>query len=222
MSTQELSTAELSKRYKALYTGAVADLLDARGLRQQVLPHYIMPVTVDMVVAGPAFTGQGYPVDDVSSDDSNMRIRMLDSIEPGTVSVWSAAGHTSAAHWGEIMSNAARERGCTGAVVDGGLRDTGFVLKMGFPVFCRFRCAASSVGRWEIREWQVPIKIGETTINPGDFVFGDVDGVVIVPKELTVEVLLEAEQFAERENKMRVELASGTTVSEVYQKYGKF
>jgi 4-hydroxy-4-methyl-2-oxoglutarate aldolase len=213
---------DLIKRYKNLYTGAVSDTLDEMGLRSQALPYYIMPIQLDMVVAGPAFTGQGYPVGDTSNNDSSTRIRMLESIKPGTVSVWSSAGHFESAHWGEIMSNAARERGCTGAVVDGGLRDTGFVLKMGFPVFYRFRCSASSIGRWEIREWMVPIKIGETTIQPDDFIFGDVDGVVVIPKDLTEEVLVKTEEIVTRENKMRVELSSGVTVSEVYRKYGKF
>lgn len=222
MSANTFSPAELSQRYKALYTGAVSDILDSLGLRQQALPYPIMPLSLDMVVAGPAFTGQGYPVEDISNDDSHMRIRMLESIKPGTVSVWSSAGHFESAHWGEIMSNAARERGCTGAVVDGGLRDTRFVLQMGFPVFCRFRCSASSIGRWEIKEWMVPIQIGRTVIRPDDFVFGDVDGVVVVPKELTVEVLLKTEEMVGRENSMRADLAKGITVSEVYRKHGKF
>jgi 4-hydroxy-4-methyl-2-oxoglutarate aldolase len=222
MRDTNMGVEELVKRYKCLYTGAVSDTLDDLGLRQQALPYYIMPVTLDMVVAGPAFTGQGYPVEDVANNDSTTRIRMLESIKPGTVSVWASEGHFASAHWGEIMSNAARERGCTGAVVDGGLRDTHFVLKMGFPVFSRFRVTASSIGRWEIREWMVPIKIGETTIHPDDFVFGDVDGVVIIPKELTLEVLLKTEEVVERENKMRAELSQGVTVSEVYKKYGKF
>jgi 4-hydroxy-4-methyl-2-oxoglutarate aldolase len=217
-----LGLDELIKRYKNLYTGAVSDTLDELGLRNQALPHYIMPITLDMIVAGPAFTGQGYPVGDTTNNDSSTRIRMLESIKPGTVSVWSSAGHFASAHWGEIMSNAARERGCTGAVVDGGLRDTSFVLKMGFPVFYRFRCSASSIGRWEIREWMVPIKIGETTIQPDDFIFGDVDGVVVIPKDMTEEVLLKTEQVVERENKMRVDLSQGVTVSEVYRKHGKF
>ena len=218
----DLTLNEIVKRYKALYTGAVSDTLDEMGLRNQALPHYIAPVKMDMMVAGPAFTGQGYPVDDVSNDDSSSRIEMLESIKPGTVSVWQTNGHMKSAHWGEIMSNAARERGCTGAVVDGGLRDTNFVLKMGFPVFCRFRIVASSVGKWEIKEWMIPIKVGETTINPDDFVFGDVDGVVVVPKDLTVEVLLKTEEVVTRENNMRAELSKGVTVSEVYRKYGKF
>lgn len=218
----EISLDEIIERYKALYTGAVSDVLDDMEVRDQVLPNNIMPVKMDMVVAGPAFTGQGYPVEDNEDDDSGTRIEMLESIKPGTVSVWQTNGHMEAAHWGEIMSNAARERGCTGAVVDGGLRDTNFVLKMGFPVFCRFRCVASSVGRWRIQEWMIPVKIGKATVHPGDFIFGDIDGVVVVPQDLTVEVLQKTESFIERENKMRSELADGVTVSEVYEKYGKF
>lgn len=220
--TQALTPDELSRRYRALYTGAVSDVLDSLGFRQQVLPYYIMPLALEMVVAGPAFTGQGYPVSDIRKDDSVTRIRMLESIKPGTVSVWSSAGHFESAHWGEIMSNAARERGCTGAVVDGGLRDTRFVLTMGFPVFCRFRCSASSIGRWEIREWMVPVTIGDTIIHPDDFVFGDCDGVVVIPKTLTVEVLVKTEEIVKRENGMRADLAKGLTVSEVYGKHGKF
>ena len=222
MAPTTLTPEELTRRYRALYTGAVSDVLDRLGHRNQTLPHYIMPLTLEMAVAGPAFTGQGYPVADVGNDDSDTRIRMLESIQPGTVSVWSSAGHFESAHWGEIMSNAARERGCTGAVVDGGLRDTRFILKMGFPVFCRFRCSASSIGRWEIKEWMVPITIGETIIHPGDFVFGDADGVVIIPKALTIEVLQKTEEIVQRENEMRAELAKGITVSEVYRRYGKF
>src|SRR5574341_80403 len=110
------------------------------------------------------------------------------------------------------MSNAARERGCSGAVVDGGLRDTRFILQMAFPVFCRFRCSASSIGRWEIKEWMMPITIGDTLISPDDFVFGDADGVVIIPKALTVEVLLRTEEIVKRENGMRADLAKGMTV----------
>ncbi len=217
-----LEQDEIVRRYRALYTGAVSDTLDKMGCRHQVLPCSIAPVTLDMIVAGPAFTGQGFPVDDVASNDSGSRIQMLESIKSGTVSVWACAGHMASAHWGEIMSNAARERGCTGAVVDGGLRDTSFVLKMGFPVFCRFRCAASSISRWAIKEWMVPVQIGETTINPGDFVFGDIDGVVIVPDRMTVDVLLETEAVMARETDMRADLRRGVSVTEVYKRHGTF
>ena len=218
----KLTLDQIIARYKALYTGGVSDILDEMGLHNQSLPYYLTPLKTDMVVAGPAFTGQGYPVDDLTNDDSSSRIDMLESIKPKTVSVWQTNGHMESAHWGEIMSNAARERGCTGAVVDGGLRDARFLLDMDFPVFYRFRVATSSIGRWEIKEWMIPIKVGNTIVNPDDFVFGDIDGVVVIPKDLIVEVLLKSEQIVERENKMRVELSKGTTVSEVYKKYGKF
>jgi regulator of RNase E activity RraA len=145
---------------------------------------------------------------------------MLDSIEPGTVSIWSCGGSAQCAHWGEIMSTAARQRGCTGAVIDGGVRDVDFIDAMEYPVFARFKSAGSSIGRWDIMEYQIPIQIGETTIHPGDFVFGDTDGVVIVPNALTLEVLEAAEDIFARESGMREELRRGVPVKEAFGKYG--
>ena len=155
-----------------------------------------------------------------SNDDTQTRLKMLDSITPGTVSVWATGGSVDCAHWGEIMSTAARERGCTGAVVDGGVRDLDFINAMEYPVFAEFKCAASSVGRWDIREYQIPIRIGDTVIHPGDFVFGDVDGVVIVPQEMTMDILVAAEDVFERERGMREDLRRGVSVQEAYAKYG--
>ena len=213
-------TEETRQRYLRLYTGAIADMLDKHGHRRQVLPHYMTPLTNANRVAGPAFTGQGYPCANAANDDTRTRLEMLDSITPGTVSVWSCGGGMECAHWGEIMSTAARERGCTGAVVDGGVRDLDFINEMGYPVFARFKSPASSIGRWDIKEYQVMIKIGETVIHPGDFVFGDIDGVVIVPKELTLDILAAAENVFERESGMRAELRRGVSVKEAYSKYG--
>ncbi len=118
------------------------------------------------------------------------------------------------------MSTAARERGCTGAVVDGGVRDVDFINAMKYPVFARFKSSASSIGRWDLQEYQVPIKIGNTLICPGDFIFGDIDGVVVVPKEMTVEVLISAEDVYERETGMREELRRGVSIKDAYAKYG--
>jgi regulator of RNase E activity RraA len=221
MALKALSADEVSRRYRTLYTGAVSDILDSLGLCHQTLPYYIAPLRTEMVVAGPAFTCQGQPTTDVSSDDSHLRIRMVESLTPGSVSVWASGGHLESGHWGEIMSNAARERGCQGAVVDGGVRDTRFILQMGFPVFARFRSPAGSIGRWEIREWQIPIRIGSALVHSGDFIFGDADGVVVIPKGLVTEVLLRTEEIVGRENDMRAALARGVAVSEVYKKHGK-
>jgi regulator of RNase E activity RraA len=210
----------VADRYQRLYTGAIADMLDKNGYRDQVLPHYITPVTKADRVAGPAFTGQGRPCDDRTNSDMEMRLRMLSSIPPGTVSIWSCGESAACAHWGEIMSTAARQRGCGGAVLDGGVRDIDFVNAMNFPVFARFQCAASSVGRWEITGYQLTISIGKVEIHPGDFIFGDTDGVVVVPQAIVLNVLEEAEDVYRRESELREELRRGVTVKEAYEKYG--
>jgi regulator of RNase E activity RraA len=211
---------EVCERYLRLYTGAIADILDKRGYRDQVLPPLVVPFTVANRVAGPAFTGQGYPCASTSNDDTQTRLNMLDSITPGTVSVWACGGSRVCAHWGEIMSTAARERGCTGAVLDGGVRDLDFINAMNYPVFAQFKCAASSIGRWDIKEYQVPVRIGSTLIHPGDFVFGDIDGVVIVPQDLTLDVLVAAEDVYRREKGMREDLRRGVPIKDAYAKYG--
>ncbi len=211
---------DICARYAKLYTGAIGDVLDHRGYRNQSLPHWLQAQTVANCVAGPAFTGQGSPTEDEKSSDMDARLRMLESITPGTVSVWSCGDSRTCAHWGELMSTAARERGCTGAVLAGGLRDTGFVNAMGYPVFAAFRSPGSSIGRWEIKEWGTPITIGNTRIHPGDFVFGDIDGVVIVPAALTEDVLAEAEDIHAREKGMREELRQGVSVKAAFEKYG--
>jgi 4-hydroxy-4-methyl-2-oxoglutarate aldolase len=217
--TQE-NVAEVAARFLKLYTGAISDILDKNGYRNQALPYYITPFTKANRVAGIAFTGQGYPCADPSHDDTPTRLKILDSITPGTVSVWATGGSTDCAHWGEIMSTAVYQRGCTGAVVDGGVRDVDFINAMNYPVFAKFKCSASSVGRWDIMDCQVVIRIGNTVIRPGDFVFGDIDGVVIVPQEITLDVLTAAEDIFERESGMRAELRRGVSVTEAYAKYG--
>jgi regulator of RNase E activity RraA len=211
---------EICRRYLKLYSGAIADILDKRGHRNQVLPGYLTPLTTVNRVAGPAFTGQGYPCASTADDDTQTRLNMLDSITSGTVSVWACGGSANCAHWGEMMSTAARQRGCNGAVLDGGVRDLDFINAMQYPVFAGFKCAASSVGRWNIKEYQIAIKIGDTVIHPNDFVFGDIDGVVIVPRDYILDVLAAAEDVYQRESGMREELRRGVSVKDAYSKYG--
>jgi 4-hydroxy-4-methyl-2-oxoglutarate aldolase len=215
-------SADLRSRLLALYTGAVADVLDAGGRRDQVLPPEIQPVTPTMKVAGLAFPGMGLPTDDITHNDTEKRLAMLESVRPGSVSVWACGGHGGSAHWGEIMSRSVMERGCVGAVVDGGLRDTDFVLELGFPVFCRFRSPASSIGRWDIVDWDCDIAIGRTAIRPGDWVFGDIDGVVIIPEDIVEDVLAASEEKAAKEALMRADLERGDRITDVFGRHGSF
>lgn len=213
---------DLAARFMRLYTGAVADVLDSIGYRDQVLPAALAPVTKEMKIAGPAFPGRGEPTKDITHNDTAHRLAMLESVTPGSVSIWACGGHDASAHWGEIMTRAVAARGCVGAVVDGGLRDTGFILDLQFPIFCRFRSPASSIGRWDIIEWNCDIQIGSTTIHPGDWVFGDIDGVVIIPADLVTDVIAKTEETVLREEKMRVDLEAGDRPSKVFERHGSF
>jgi 4-hydroxy-4-methyl-2-oxoglutarate aldolase len=214
------NVAEIAGRFLKLYTGAISDILDKNGYRGQALPYYITPFTVANRVAGVAFTAQGYPCADTTHDDTQTRLKILDSVTPGNVAVWATGGSMDCAHWGEIMSTAVKQRGCTGAVIDGGVRDVDFINVMNYPVFAKYKCSTTVVGRWGLTECQLTIKIGNTVIHPGDFVFGDIDGVVIVPKDMTVDVLVAAEDIYRRESGMREELRRGLSVTDAYAKYG--
>ena len=118
------------------------------------------------------------------------RARMLEEIQPGNVVVWDTGRDTISAQWGEMMTKVSKNRGCRGAVIDGGVRDTGRVLEQQFPVFCRYRSSNGMLGRFRITSWQVPIMIGEVRIYPGDVVFGDIDGVIVIPRKLAYGILL--------------------------------
>ncbi|MBI5969314.1 MAG: RraA family protein [Deltaproteobacteria bacterium] len=222
MGNKRVERAEICKRYLKLYTGVVADILDAQGVRTHSLPASIRPLNDSMKIAGPAFTCQGVPTGDITSDDTPFLIQMLEALTPHCVVVLSAGGDTSSSHWGEMMTLSAKQRGCTGAVVDGGVRDAPFILQMNFPIFTKFYMPASSISRWELKECQVAIRVGEIGIQPGDFVFGDLDGVVIIPKVLTKEVLLQAEKAMSKERRMHQALRKGMPLKEAYKRYGAF
>jgi len=222
MKKGKIALPELGRRYRRLYTGVVADILDSKGVRYHSLPPSIRPMRDDMKIAGPAFTCLGVQTGDIESDDTPMLIKMLEALTPHCVVVLSAGGDRSSSHWGEIMTLSAKQRGCTGAVVDGGMRDAPFIRKLNFPVFTGFYLPASSISRWELEEFQGVIKVGETSIHPGDYVLGDQDGVVVIPRALTGEVLLDAEKAAQREQKMRQALRRGMPLHEVNKKFGPF
>jgi 4-hydroxy-4-methyl-2-oxoglutarate aldolase len=218
---QDIPMAEICERYKRLYTPAVADILDSKGLWHQIMDNDLKGLTLDMILAGPAFTVFGMAE---RSEDKSIRkgVKVVDMLGPCHVATFETCGDIRTGHWGELLSNAARARGAHGAVIDGGVRDTKYILRMGFPVFCKFRCPGDATGRWNVVDMEVPVTVGGVRVYPGDFVFGDSDGVVVVPKALTIEVLLEAEAVLAMEDEIREKVLSGASVEELYMKYERF
>lgn len=206
----------------SVYTAAIADILDARGYRNQTLPPSIRPLSNGSKVAGPAFTVRGRPAESGDYDAALRKVlRMLGEVPPAHVAVY-ACEQDVAAHLGELSVTSLKARGVAGCVLDGGCRDVSFVLEEGFPVFCRFVTPEDSTWRWELEETQVPITIGNARIEPGDWVVGDGDGVVVVPGAIVESVLGEAAEKAATESEIRAAVRQGMLPLEAYERYGTF
>ena len=221
LKTFPIDEKELCERYEKLYTGAVNDVLREMNLLYQTLPNSILPLKEDMKVAGIAFTVKGSK-NLTLDNEMEQRARMLEAIHENSVVVWDTSEDNESAQWGEVMTMASIKKGCRGAVVDGGIRDTSKVLSQNFPVFVRYRTSNGMLGRFRIIDYQIPIRIGNVNINPGDVVFGDIDGVLIIPRDIAYEVLLRAEQIRSNEVEIKRWVNDGMSPMEVVKKGGYF
>lgn len=213
---------DICGRYVALYTGSLADVLDEMGLRRQVLPPEIQALAPGQRVAGRALTVEGKTTRSMDRDGCFIPIlQMLGAIEAGDVII-SQPHDGVCAHLGELSCEAAKYRGARGAIIDGGARDSDYLLKLGFPVFCRYRTPLDVLGRWQLTSYGKPIRIGNVSIRRGDFVVGDSDGVVVVPSVVALEVLERAEEVVQTENGVRKAILDGVHPVEAYRKYGRF
>lgn len=217
----KLKMEEIVKRYCELYTGVINDCLDKIGLWNQFMENSIRPLKNDMIVAGPAFTVFGSAE---RSSDKSIRLgpKVVDELSPHQVVVMQTSGDLHTGHWGELLTNGAISRGANGAVIDGGLRDSKFIYDLGFPIFYKFHCPGDARGRWNVTKMQEPVTIGNVLVNPGDFIFGDIDGIIVIPKELTVDILFSAEDAVKEENEIRRQILSGKKLSDLYLKYEQF
>lgn len=216
-----IPTHELVERYEAVFTAAVNDVLREMGYVYQTLPNTIQGLTPDMKVAGIAFTLKGSKNLDIV-DEMPERARMLDSIPKDAVCIWDTSNDDESAQWGEIMTMAAKMRGARGAIVDGGVRDTDRVLQQDFPVFARFRSSNGMLGRFRMIGFQVPIRVGEVAIHPGDVILGDIDGVIVVPRKLAYDVLLKAEYIRDNEVEIKRMVLSGLKAIDIVDRGGYF
>ncbi len=216
----------ISERYKKLYTGVVYDACEYFGMTGRAMDSGIYPLVHTMKVAGPAFTVHGVSTPSRDENVHNIRLGMLKSMIPGCIQIRDAQGNRNCGQFGEISATAAKAAGCVGAVIDGSTRDSNYLIEMNFPTFCRFRNPAEAFGRWMAIDYQIPIYVngidGQMIVYPGDYIFGDNDGVVIVPKDYTIKVLEHAEKWFESEKRSRAAMGKGVNPFEVYARYGRF
>jgi regulator of RNase E activity RraA len=205
-----------------VYTAALTDVLDDRGHRTQTLPPAIRPLVPGTRLAGPAFTVEGRPSDHGDWDGAIRKtLAMLGSVPAGHVAVYQCH-HDRAAHFGELSATSLMARGVAGCVIDGGCRDTRFVADEGFPVFARHVTPEDCTWRWQVTATQVSIEIGGVRVEPGDWVVGDEDGVVVVPAAIAADVLAEAEAKAATEDEIRAAVREGMLPLDAFERYGTF
>jgi 4-hydroxy-4-methyl-2-oxoglutarate aldolase len=204
------------------YSGAIHDALRAMGHERCVLPSSIRPLDATKKVAGPAWTVSGHIDRNQSAHDTLLGWTTLLSRAPtGHVVICQPHNH-EVALMGELSAETLMNKGVLGYVVDGGCRDTDFILALGFPVFHSFFTPSDIVGRWIPDRYAEPITIGEVTIRTGDYVLGDRDGVVVIPAELADEAVTGTEAVAQTENRVREAIRGGMDPVEAYLKYRKF
>jgi 4-hydroxy-4-methyl-2-oxoglutarate aldolase len=203
-----------------LYSAVISDILDSLGYRNQTMGPDIRPLTTEMVVVGRAKTVQVSDVHRIPDKPYLKQMEVLDSIGEGEVFVAAVGGSKRSAFFGELMSTATKVAGGRGAIVDGMIRDARKIIEMDFPVFSTGFRPTDSLGRNEVIEYDVPIDCGGVTVSSGDLVFGDLDGIVVVPKEIEETVIQKAMEKVSGENLVRDKIREGMKVSEVFRRYG--
>ena len=214
------SDAELFNLIKSyLYTPVVGDILDRLGLTRQFLPQPIQPALPEMKLAGRAMPVLMIDVHGPQKKPFGKLTEALDQLQPGDIYL-ASGGDMRCAYWGEILTATARTRGAAGAVINGFHRDTPRMLEQNWPVFSRGRFAQDSSVRTQVADYRCPIEIGQVSVEPGDLVFGDLDGVVIVPRRTEDVVISEALKKAAGENLVRKEIENGMSSTAAFEKYG--
>jgi 4-hydroxy-4-methyl-2-oxoglutarate aldolase len=212
---------EMRERYLKLITGAVNDVLRfVYQMPATSLPACFKPLREQMKMAGLAFTVKGGP-DITLEGEMEMRAQMLEALHEHSIVVWDCTGDTVTSQWGEVMTMAAIRAGCQGAVVNG-IRDTCAILEQDFPVFHQYRTSTGMLGRFRMYHYQKPILMGEVTVRPGDWIFGDIDGVVAVPRDVAYDVLVAAEKILNNEVEIKDMVRNGLRPTEVVARGGYF
>ncbi|GLU52825.1 hypothetical protein Dfri01_22860 [Dyadobacter frigoris] len=211
---------DLEKLKDQLYVAVLSDVLDKMGYTRQATRIAFFSYTGISKIIGRCKTTLWVDMFDVDPNPYEMELRAVDSCQPGDVLIAAAGGSTRSGIWGELLSTAAGNRGCTGVIVYGGVRDIDKMRDMKFPVFATSKNPYDSQNRQRVVDMDVTVEIDGVKFRPGDIVMADEDGIVVIPKEVEAEVIEAALQKINAENITRDAIKNGMKAVEAYQKYG--
>jgi regulator of RNase E activity RraA len=213
---------------RELFTAVVGDVMDTLGFERQFLPSAIRPLDPAMVAIGRAMPvleadcwgSRPDPCgNSAMAKPFGLMLEALDDLKPAEIYLCTGAAPRYAL-WGELMSLRATKLGAAGAVLDGYCRDTNGILAMGFPTFCYGSYAQDQAPRGKVIDFRVPVEIDGTRVRPGDIVFGDRDGVCVVPREAEADVFTAALEKARGEKLVRQAIEAGTSAAEAFRRFG--
>jgi 4-hydroxy-4-methyl-2-oxoglutarate aldolase len=226
MDSVESGAGQIRRRYLAVDTSNVSDVLDELGLPDQALAASFAPYPANAgKLAGWAFPIRGEMTPYPLTDGDKAKMAACGALRPGDVSVWSGNGE-GICFFGELIATGMQERGCAGAIVDGGVRDVTWIGRRGFPVYARYRTPVQSISRWRVVDsGAAPVPMPGATVTHvqvslGDFVLADEDGVIVIPKSAAEKVLEKAEALGAREEQIRAEISAGLTLADALAKFG--
>lgn len=204
---------------KTLYTPVIGDILDTRGRYHQILPAGVRPMIPGMVVVGRAMPALMIDVHGPQKKPFGKLTNALDDLREGEVYV-ASGGDMRCAYWGELLTATARRRGAAGAVINGHHRDTPRVLEQNWPVFSRGANAQDSAMRTQVADYRCSIEIAGVWIEPGDLIFGDLDGVVVIPRAIETDVVTLSLAKARAEKVVRAAIEDGMSATCAFEKFG--
>ena len=202
-----------------LYAAVISDILDSLGACNQAMRADICPIYPGAIVVGRAYPVISADIFKLTEDPYRGEIEAVDSLKPNDVIVWSTNQSRRTCVWGELLSTAARARGARGAIIDGYTRDVAQITAMKFPVFAMGRKPVDSAGRSMVIDHGCPAQCGDVLVKPGDIVFGDIDGVVVIPRELEKDVITLALEKVKKENLVRDDLLKRVLLRDAYNKH---
>lgn len=216
--TPETITLEMMR--ESFYSAVLCDALDALGYKNQSPRVELPPCTVQGVLIGRAKTTLWTEMFHEDPSPYELELQAVDGCQKDDVLIAAAGGSFRSGVWGELLSTAASNSGCVGAIVDGAVRDVTKMRAMGFPVYARGRSVYDSKDRQRVVDLDVPVEIGGVLFSPGDLVIADEDGIVVVPQAVEAEAVRGAWEKVHAENVTRDAIRGGMKATEVFKKYG--